>query len=78
MNILEIGLQQGIERGMKQGLEQGLKQGVEQGLHQGITALIETCQELGVSRTDTLTKLSEKFSLSESEALEYLQKHWHT
>lgn len=76
MNILEIGLQQGIERGMeqgmKQGMEQGLKQGVEQGLHQGIAALIETCQELGVSQTDTLTKLSE------SEALEYLQKHWHT
>lgn len=82
MNILEIGLQQGIERGLEQGREQGLQQGkeqgIEQGLRQGIVALIETCQELGLSSQDTLEKLMDKFSLSESAADEHMKKYWHT
>lgn len=36
MNILEIGMAQGIERGMAQGLEQGMTQGMKQGIEQGI------------------------------------------
>ena len=90
MNILEIGLQQGIERGLEQGLqqgleqgreqgrEQGLQQGMEQGIEQGIAALIETCQELGLSSQDTLEKLMDKFSLSESAAGEHMKKYWRT
>lgn len=86
MNILEIGLQQGIERGLEQGLqqgleqgrEQGLQQGMEQGIEQGIVAVIETCQELGLSSQDTLEKLMDKFSLSESAADEHMKKYWRT
>lgn len=78
MNILEIGLQQGIERGLEQGLQQGLEQGREQGIEQGIVALIETCQELGLSSQDTLEKLMDKFSLSESAADEHMKKYWRT
>ena len=68
MNILEIGLQQGIERGMEQGLEQGLEQGAR--------GMIETCQELCVSREETLRKLMEKLSLTEDAAKEQLKKYW--
>ncbi len=74
MNILEYGLQQGLERGLQQGIEQGL----EQGLEQGIAALIETCQEFGLPFKTTSEKLTDKFSLSETDALGYMKKYWHT
>ncbi|MDE7252388.1 MAG: Rpn family recombination-promoting nuclease/putative transposase [Acetatifactor sp.] len=62
MNILEIGLQQGIERGIEQGKACGI---------------IETCQDLGISQSETLRKLMEKLSLSEDAAREQLKKYWH-
>ncbi len=36
MNILEIGLKQGIERGMEYGIARGLEQGRDQGVEQGL------------------------------------------
>ncbi|MCM1089209.1 MAG: hypothetical protein NC092_13265, partial [Butyrivibrio sp.] len=74
MNILEIGIQHGIEQGKAQGLEQGIAQGVEQGKVQGV---VETCQELGISQGDTLLKLMEKFFLTKDAAKEQLNKYWH-
>ena len=65
MNILEIGLQQGIEQGIERGIEQGMVRGV-----------IETCQELGISQSETLIKLIEKFSIGEDAAREQLEKYW--
>ncbi|MDE6700440.1 MAG: hypothetical protein K2K10_05425, partial [Acetatifactor sp.] len=73
MNILEIGLEQGIERGMAQGIEQGIEQGMEQGMVRGV---IETCQDLGISQSETLIKLIEKFSMGEDAAREQLEKYW--
>ncbi|MDE6014938.1 MAG: Rpn family recombination-promoting nuclease/putative transposase [Acetatifactor sp.] len=64
MNILEIGLQQGIERGM------------EQGMARGIQGMVETCQEVGISQSETLRRLMEKLSLSEDAAREQLEKYW--
>ncbi|MDE7114277.1 MAG: hypothetical protein K2O57_08840, partial [Acetatifactor sp.] len=61
MNILEIGLQQGIEQGMEQGMVRGM---------------IETCQDLGISQSETLIKLIEKFSMGEDAAREQLEKYW--
>ena len=60
MNILEIGMEQGLERGMEQ----------------GIRALIETCQELGMSRDETSIRLMKKFSLQEDTAEMHLSKYW--
>ncbi|MDE7113312.1 MAG: hypothetical protein K2O57_03900, partial [Acetatifactor sp.] len=61
---LEIGLQQGIERGM------------EQGMARGIQGMVETCQEVGISQSETLRRLMEKLSLSEDAAREQLEKYW--
>ncbi|MDE6699545.1 MAG: Rpn family recombination-promoting nuclease/putative transposase [Acetatifactor sp.] len=72
MNILEIGLQQGIERGMAQGMAQG----IEQGMARGIQGMVETCQEVGISQSETLRRLMEKLSLSEDTAREQLEKYW--
>ena len=64
MNILEIG----IERGKEQGIEEGMKQGIK--------ALIETCQELGMQKEETIPRLMMKFSMSEDAAEEYVGKYW--
>lgn len=49
---------------------------MERGKAEGIKALTETCQELGLSPNDTLSKLKTKFHLEESVAKEYLLKFW--
>lgn len=40
MNILEIGLAQGIEKGIEQGIEKGIEQGIERGLEQGAAQVL--------------------------------------
>lgn len=50
--------------------------GVESGVAQGIKALIETYQEFGISREDSVTKVMQKFSVSQEEAKEYVKKYW--
>lgn len=48
----------------------------EEGREEGIRALIETLQELGVSRDTVKTKAAEKFS-AEPEMIErYMEKYW--
>ncbi len=78
----EQGRQQGIERGlaegMAQGIEQGMAQGIEQGIEQGIKSLIETCQELGLSKEETQIRIKNKFSLEEENAVKSLEKYWRT
>jgi len=60
MNILEIG----IEKGREEGREEGLK------------ILIETCEELGLSKEETAVRLTAKCKISESIAEKYLEKYW--
>lgn len=73
---LEQGLEQGLQQGLKQGLQQGLEQGLQQGLEQGLQALIETCQELNLSKEDTLLQIARKYTLDEKKAQEYLDQYW--
>ena len=54
-----------------------LEIGIQHGIEQGIRSVIETCQELGISQSDTLLKLTEKFSLTEDAAKKQLDKYWH-
>lgn len=54
----------------------GIERGKEQGKEQGIKVLIETCQELGCSRTDTLSMVVDKFSVSKELAEQYVLKYW--
>lgn len=48
-------------------------EGIKAGLIQGS---IQTYQELGLSKEDTLHKIQEKFSLNEKEAEGYLANYW--
>ncbi len=56
--------------------EEGLEKGIKQGKQEGLQALAETCMELHVSREDTLSRIREKFHLSEAAAEECLEKYW--
>lgn len=60
----------------KMGMEQGLTAGRIQGKISGIKALIETCQELGADREDTILRLQSKFQLAQEEALKYMNEYW--
>ena len=64
MDILDVGIMKGRE------------QGREQGRLEGIEAIVETCQELGASKEETLEKIVKKFSLSEEKAKEYMDRFW--
>ena len=53
-----------------------LEIGIEQGIEKGIEALITTCQELNVSKEDTLDKVIQKFSVKSEEAEKYMEVYW--
>ena len=60
---------------IKEMIEDGRQEGRLEGRQEGIKAFIESCQELGISKEDTLRKLQEKFALEESVG-EYMEKYW--
>lgn len=49
---------------------------LEEGMEKGIRALIETCNELGLTRSATLLKLEQKFELTKDVAEAYLARLW--
>ena len=57
MNILEIGLAQGMEKGLAQGMEKGLAQGMEEGLAQGIETGLKKGIREGEERLAQLLRL---------------------
>lgn len=64
MNILEVGLERGRAEGHKAGLSEG------------ICALIQLCQELGMTREETKNRLVEKFPSILEQADEYMEHYW--
>ena len=65
-----------LEEGIVKGREEGREEGIEQGIEQGIKALIETCQDLGVTKDATAKRIVEKFSMSALCADKYMKKYW--
>lgn len=61
---------------LKMTYEEGLNDGMEQGLEKGIHILIESYQELGISKEAAYTKLQQKYHLSEKQANEYMNQYW--
>ena len=50
--------------------------GISEGLSQGFQALIETCRELGQDYDSTMKRLTDKFSLTQEQAKEAMDKYW--
>lgn len=53
-----------------------LEEGIEKGIEKGIRALVETCNELGLTREETLMKLEQKFELTKDVAGAYILQFW--
>ncbi len=51
-------------------------EGERKGERKGTIALIETCQELGQSREETLEKVKTKFEVTDTMAEEEMKKYW--
>lgn len=62
--------------GIDEGIEQGIEQGKEQGKEQGLRIMVETLQEIGLTRDETFSRIAEKFALSEVETKAKVEKYW--
>ena len=60
------------ERALAEGIEQGIVQGIEQGLK----TMILTCQNLGVSKEDTLENIVKNSSIAAEQAKELVEKYY--
>lgn len=57
-------------------IEDGREEGRQEGRKAGMQKLIETCQELGITRDTIADKLMEKYAVSEAEARQQLERYW--
>lgn len=76
MNILEMGLKCGREDGLEEGRKEGRTEGYKSGLDEGIHALIQLCQELGMTCEETEQRLMEKFPAVSDQWEDYMKRYW--
>lgn len=53
-----------------------LEVGIEAGRKEGIKVLIETLQEFGKSKSETVCSVAQKFGIKETAAEEYVEEYW--
>lgn len=70
------GYEEGLEKGIEEGIEKGIEKGRQEGVKKGIQVMIETCEELGMSKEKTLEMMMDKFSIEESRARAYMEEYW--
>lgn len=64
------------EQNMCKALQDLYNDGIAEGVEQGIKALIETCLDFGESKEKTISRIREKFTVSEECLQEYISKYW--
>ena len=57
-------------------MEDARNEGLEQGIEQGISVLIESLQNVGISKEDISGKIREKFKLTEEKVILFMEKYW--
>lgn len=67
---------QGLAEGRAKGRAEGRAEGQNLERIHGIKNLIESFQELHISQEDTISKLIEKYTLSEGDAMSYVSQYW--
>lgn len=65
-----------LDRAINKGRIEGRAEGMAEGRAEGIQALVESCQELGVSAEAVKMQLVKKFSMTEQEAQQKLELYW--
>lgn len=76
MSIYEYDEAKHIQLERKEAREEGLLAGRKEEQQRGIQNIIEISQELNSSQEDTIQRLSQKYSLSEDEAKDYVARYW--
>ena len=56
--------------------DDGVKDGIQKGTERGIAAVIRTCQNLNVSKEDTLNSIQREYELTKEDAKKYLETYW--
>ena len=72
----ESGVKKGRREGQREGRLEGRREGRLEEMTHGMRVLTETCQELGVSLSDTAKRVAEKFDVSPAKAETEVQKYW--
>ena len=57
-------------------VERFMDEGRVEGIKEGIKGMVGTCEEFGVSKEETIERIQCCFSLSDSEAMEYVELYW--
>ena len=73
---LEAGRREGLETGRKEGLSIGRREGQAQERQEGIKVLIESCQDLKISKESTVSQLMIRYSLDRKTAGDSVEKYW--
>lgn len=74
---IEVNAELGEEMEHMCNLGEGLvEEAYEEGIEEGIRVLIETCQELGHAKEETISKIKEKSRLSSDAIEELMEKYW--
>jgi hypothetical protein len=66
-------LSEGLELGTERGIEIGTERGIEIGAARGA---VEMLQELEIPIEEAITKVMQKFSYTEAEARQCVEKYW--
>lgn len=67
---------EGLEAGRREGLSIGRREGQAQERQEGIKVLIESCQDLNVSKESTVSQLMIRYSLDRKTAGDSVEKYW--
>ena len=65
-----------LKESKEEGISVGMTRGISQGILKGILVLLDTYQEMNLSEEEAERRITEKFSLSEEKAREYMEKYW--
>ena len=76
MSIYEYDEEKHMRQTREEGYEDGHESGYKDGLATGIKALVQTCQDLLLSKTKAEKIVRERFALSDEEAHNFIQKYW--
>ncbi len=74
--MLDMLEESGVKKGRREGQREGRREGRHEEMTHGMRVLTETCQELGVSLSDTAKRVAEKFDVSPAKAETEVQKYW--
>ncbi len=63
---------EGINEGFNKGINEGFNKGINEGFNKGITGAVDMLRDIGLDDKSIITKIMEKYNLSQKEAEGYV------